>query len=42
MFDDEIIRVVLSEEETETPSYEEVAYPEINTDSSKDNGIREM
>ena len=33
---------MLSEEETKTPSYEQDDYPEINTDSSKFDGIRDM
>ena len=42
MFDDEIIGVVLLEEETETPSYEQDAYPEIDTDSDELEDIRDM
>ena len=41
-FNDEIIGVVLSQEETETPSYEQDAYPEIDTDSDEFDDIREM
>ena len=40
-FNDEIIGVVMSEE-TETPSYEQDAYPEIDLDSDEFEGIREM
>ena len=42
MFNDEIIGVMLSEEETETPSYEQDTYPKIDTDSDEFNDIREM
>ena len=41
-FNNEIIGVVLSEEEIETPSYEQDAYPEIDPDSDEFNDIREM